>query len=443
MFIFQLVENLPHFFPDLFERLQDIKDCRDFPQYKISEIIFAAIAIHIFKAGSRNNFNNLNQNKFAKNYFQSFKLRLPHLDTVNLVLKAISNDELEKLKTHLIKGLIERKLFYKYKIFNKYYNVSVDGTGVMTIKEANIKNFPNALFRVHNKGKENEKISYFLNVMEAKLVCANGFCISLATEWIENPECEYEKQDCELKAFIRLAEKLKHCFPKLPICIVGDGLYPNGPVFDICKQNSWQWIFTFKDGNLPTVWEEVKSLGKLQSHNKRILKDIIVEKDASGNLVEKIVVKIYSWVEFINYNGHEVHWSELIETVDGEVKHTFVYLSSLRPAYNNIVELIDNGRLRFKIENEGFNTQKNLGYGLQHKYSRSSELATKNYYTCLQIGHMINQLFELRIKIKEFLKGRKTLKNLWVFLVGYFSFNDIQEEEITSYMRVKKQVRFE
>ncbi len=179
------------------------------------------------------------------------------------------------------------------------------------------------------------------------------------------------------------------------------------------------------------------------TNNKRILKDIIVEKDASGNLVEKIVVKIYSWVEFINYNGHEVHWSELIETVDGEVKHTFVYLSSLRPAYNNIVELIDNGRLRFKIENEGFNTQKNLGYGLQHKYSRSSELATKNYYTCLQIGHMINQLFELRIKIKEFLKGRKTLKNLWVFLVGYFSFNDIQEEEITSYMRVKKQVRFE
>ena len=40
------------------------------------------------------------------------------------------------------------------------------------------------------------------------------------------------KQDCELKAFKRLAEKIKKRFPRLPIQILLDGLYPNGPVME-------------------------------------------------------------------------------------------------------------------------------------------------------------------------------------------------------------------
>ncbi|MBT8374680.1 MAG: transposase, partial [Deltaproteobacteria bacterium] len=112
-------------------------------------------------------------------------------------------------------------------------------------------------------------------------------------------------------------------------------------------------------------------------------------------------------------------------------------------AYSNAVDIIENGRLRAKIENEGFNTQKNLGYGLQHKYSQTSELATKNYYTCLQIGHMINQLLELRPEIKALTKGRETIKNLWQFLIGLLTFQEIELEELTAHMRIRRQVRFD
>ncbi|MBT8374174.1 MAG: hypothetical protein KJN80_04595 [Deltaproteobacteria bacterium] len=438
-----MIHNLHHFFPDIFERLDKIEDFRERPQYKLAEIIFAAIAIHIFKATSRNAFNNINQGKFAQNYFQSFGLRLPHMDTVDLIMRVIPEDELEKLKTHLIYGLIEKKLFYKYKILDQFCNVSVDGTGVMTINEANIKNFPNALTKVFNKGKENEKTVYFLNVLEAKLVCANGFCISLVTEWIENPDGEYVKQDCELKAFRRLAEKLKRSFPRLPICIVGDGLYPNKTVFEICKANNWEWIFTFKDDCLRSVWEEVELLKELQAGNSLTVKSKVMEKNNESKIVEREVIKIFSWVESIDYKGHDVHWCKLIETVEGEIKHTFIYLSSLVPAKNNIEELVKNGRLRFKIENEGFNIQKNLGYGLQHKYSQTSALATKNYYTCLQIGHIINQLLELQKVVKELTKGRETITNLWQLLICIFTIQEIQQEELTNYLEIRRQVRFD
>ena len=66
------------------------------------------------------------------------------------------------------------------------------------------------------------KIIYFHNVLEAKLVGENGFCLSLATEWIENPDGGFDKQDCEQKAFVRLAKKLKRAYPHLPICIIAD-----------------------------------------------------------------------------------------------------------------------------------------------------------------------------------------------------------------------------
>ena len=65
----------------------------------------------------------------------------------------------------------------------------------------------------------------------AKLVCDNGFAISLATEWIENPDGEYDRQDCEQKTFVRLASKLKSFYPRLPFCIIADCLYPNQSFF--------------------------------------------------------------------------------------------------------------------------------------------------------------------------------------------------------------------
>ena len=36
-----------------------------------------------------------------------------------------------------------------------------------------------------------------------------------------------------------------------PICIVGDGLYPNSTVFNICWDNGWDFIITFQEVNLP------------------------------------------------------------------------------------------------------------------------------------------------------------------------------------------------
>ena len=65
----ELFKTIHHFFPDLFEQLRQIEDCRSRSDYALSEILMAAIALFIFQQGSRNAFNNLRREaKFAKHY---------------------------------------------------------------------------------------------------------------------------------------------------------------------------------------------------------------------------------------------------------------------------------------------------------------------------------------------------------------------------------------
>ena len=52
-------------------------------------------------------------------------------------------------------------------------------------------------------------------------------------------------------------------------------------------------------------------------------------------------------------------------------------------------EIVKTGRERWKIENKGFNEQKNHGYFIQHVFSENYN-AMKNHYLLAQIAHIID-----------------------------------------------------
>lgn len=66
------------------------------------------------------------------------------------------------------------------------------------------------------------------HMLEAKLVVAN-MVFNVAPEFIENESEGTPKQDCELKAFKRLAKKLKESFKRLSICLLVDNLNDANP----------------------------------------------------------------------------------------------------------------------------------------------------------------------------------------------------------------------
>ncbi len=416
-------KTIKHFFPHFRQSLEKIYDYRKKSSYELSELLFGAISLFLFKRGSRNSMNNDRKDKdFRSNYAKLFGMNLPHMDTVNDFFEQLLPEELEKFKVSMIQELIKKKVLHKWRTFDKYFVVAIDGTGVMSF---NKKHCDKCLTRTCNSGKQ----IWFHNVLEAKLVLPNGLSLSLATEWIENEKQDYDKQDCELKAFGRLSKKLKKHFPRLPICIVGDGLYPNKTVFEICEQNNWEYIITLKDGNLASVWKEAKSLMPLQKENKL---EITTIKKAQEEKTK------HQWVTEINYKNHILNF---IKTEQKNKKYVFV--TSLKTTKNTVARISFSGRLRWKIENEGFNDQKNGGYELKHKYSEVSLMATKNYYQALQIAHMINQLVVLGQKLKSYFRKKMTIKHLWAELIAFLKYGSIDGDYLQGLLEKRIQIRLE
>ncbi len=406
-----LSKVLSQHFPDLEQRLDNLPDERIRKTYKMSEIIFAAIMLYVLQGQSRHGMNqNRKTAKFKHNYERAFKLRLPHMDTVTAVLEHLAPSELEKISIEWVKRLLDSRIFHRHRLLNKYHTVAVDATGYASYQKE--PNWP-----CPYKTYKNDKVTWVQPILCAKLVLPNGLCIPLLTEWVMNEEA-YEKQDCELKAFKRLAKQLKTYFPRLPICILADGLYANGPFFDICKTHDWSYAVVLKDTQLKDIWDEVAVFNQLYASNQHSVEQIISTTQR--------IYKDFRWINDLTYQEHTLSWlegniDEQQQNKQGQwqsQKHRFVFVTNLGINKNNAEQVVKSARLRWKIENEGFNAQKNGGYKLKHKISRTNFKALQNFHLCLQLGHLINQLLICSRQFKQ-IQGQFTLKHCWKVLNAF------------------------
>jgi hypothetical protein len=405
-----------------------LTDQRKRRDYNVAELVTAGIALFIFKEDSRHAFNLVRRDEqFSDNYLRIFKLRLPQMDTVHAFLRDLPDNELEGLKAALVAGLINQRVLHRFKLFGKYFTIAVDGTGTNTYTENNEEGS-----RIHKTSK-NQVTTYYDYVLEAKLVTSSGLAISLATEWVHNEsDRNFDKQDCEHKAFKRLAEKIKKHFPRLPVCILADGLYPNQTFMGICRDNGWAYVVVLQDESLKTLQEDIIDVENKHRHST----------DHNIARRRKHTHQKYEWVSApLSYAEHTVYWLSCRETElhydkkgklvlkDKEPKTgRFVFLTNHAVDKDNVCALARAGRRRWNIE-DGFNTQKNRGYNLGHKFSRKSFTAYKNYFQCMQIAHAINQLVEHSSNVAALCIGRTklTIKHLWGDLIAYLKMIAVEQ----------------
>jgi len=424
--------------------MREIEDCRKkASQYELSTHLMGCLALFLFKTESRNGYNQKREDQqFRDNYEKLFKHPMPHADSIHNVMELLDDSQVEQLKHTLIQVLFARKLFHKNRYRNKWFRIAVDASGCASFGHKHCE-------QCCHKTSKTGKTTHFHNVLEARLITPNGFSISVLTQWIENPDNEeYDKQDCERKAFTRLAIRLKKAYPRLPIIILADGLYPYEGFFKICQQNQWAYSVTFKKGNLTTVWDEVDDLLPLQPENRRV--------ETTYYPADKTIKQFYSWVTDIDYRGYTLHWLECCEQVttikqDENGKPysttkqcTFVHITDLPLNKNNIIKASQTGRLRWKIENEGFNTLKNGGYKMEHKYARKSYQAMKNYFQFMQIAHLINQLMIKSLYFQDrYLKGKNhpTLKNIWKNMLSAMEWSELDSKKLEDIAKEQRQFR--
>lgn len=414
--------------PWLMKRLGRIADPRHVTKTKhqLTVLLFYGLLTFVLRKASRREANReLSRPMFLENLRLLFPeiQRLPHHDTVERVLGEIEVAEIEQTHRELLERMIRKKKFRRH-LIEGHYPVTIDGTGKL------VRGRPlSAEWRERTIPGEKGQTQYSVYVVEASFAFANGMTIPLMSEFLDNTEDELggTKQDCELRAFYRMAKRLKKEFPRLPILLLLDGLYAKGPVMDVCHVNGWQFMIVLQDGCLPGTWEEYRGLGKLQKHNHRqrywggrrqsyrwvngIERDYEdpTQKRRAKRQVVHVVVCEESWEELAPRGS---------DPVTKKARHAWA--SSEPLSAGNLHERCNLGaRHRWGIE-ESFLVEKHHGYQYEHCFSWDWQ-AMKGYHYLMRLAHALNVLAlhttALALRVRE-LGARGVLRLVYETLTG-------------------------
>lgn len=341
---------------------------------------------------------------------------MPHSDTLNYYLERLSPKCLSELRKKLVKKLIRMKSFQKGKLLGKYWRIILDGTGLFYFKE---RHCGNCLLQTFVREDGTKLKMYYHKVMEAKLVLSDKIVISLDTEFIENEAEDVSKQDCETAAAKRLLKRLSEDYPRLPVCIQGDNLYETEAFMKNCRQKNRKYIFTHKAGRQKLLDESYEWI-----------------RQGDGSTKVRQIGKEKGTGEYVNHveetAGKEEDANLFRYTCEKKEKGkrktiTFQWITNIGLTEKNMEEMIYAARGRWKIENEGFNNQKNGIYDIEHLNSRNGN-AMKNHYLLTQIADIIMQIYLAWNPLRK--EIRQSIKNTSSRLLESFRRQAITDEDV-------------
>jgi hypothetical protein len=389
-----LVQTVRHFFPDFNCWLDRLPDSRvqETCTYDRRFLTWWGLHLYLLQLGSRRQLDYqlrdagaqvlANLNRLA----ETTQTTLPVHDTLDHFLGHVALAGWERLRRQMVQRLLRMKALDAARLLGNPV-LLLDATGLICFHRRHCEH---CLVQRHG-----EKTLYLHQVLEAKLLGPAGLVVSLGSEFIENADAadskgksaEQIKQDCELKALARLAPRIKQEYPQLRFVLAVDSLYACGPVFALAEKLGWSYVVTFKEGRTPALWRDFQALLPACAENR-------LQRTWGDGLKQE-----YRWVPRLDYEDSDRRLWKLNalecreERADGS-KRYFAWLTAL-PVTSKTVEAIaqKGGRYRWKVENEGFNRQKNSGLNLEHVYSSDPE-KWKGYYLLLQLAFVLVQLLE-------------------------------------------------
>ena len=389
--------------PTLLAQLEQIPDPRD-PRkrrHKLTALLLYGLLMFVFQFSSRRETHReMSLPQFMANLQLLFPEieTLPHADTLFRLLRDIDLDHLEQAHVDLVKRLIRGKSFRRY-LINHCYPIAIDGSQ----KLAGDTLWAEELLQRTVGKEETRHTQYFVYVLEASLVFHSGLVIPLLSEFLEHAlgDTEAQKQDCELRGFVRLSDRLKTLFPRLPILLLLDGLYANGPVMQRCRGYHWQFMIVLKDKDLSTVWQEFRALHALKPQ---------ALQRCWGRRRQR-----FTWVNDIDYafgsNGrqhlklHLVVCEESWERIDPQATTVtktgrHAWLSSQPLSHENVHERCNLGaRQRWGIE-AGFLVEKHQGYHYEHAFALDWN-AMRGYHLLMRLAHVFNTLARFTRQLRK------------------------------------------
>jgi hypothetical protein len=417
-----------------------VGDPRDKEQitYEIETLLWTGIVMYLTKQGARRQIGaRMRSGEWSRNMkalsAQENLDRVAHGDSIEYLLRRKkSADDLEQVQANMIQALVRKRCLESGRLLDAWYVVAIDGVHVHT--------FPYEHCRHCLKKTSGGKTIWVHVKLVATLVMPNGIALPMASEWIENEE-QYTKQDCEWKALKRLIKKLRQFYPRLAMCVVLDSMFANDISLSLLREQRMEGIIVFKEGSMPEVYTwmttimNVRGQGEelirrqeqmIEERNARSHEERLIRTNARNRTRPVVTERTYRWMKRLgHWDGKRMfNICYVKECVDGKktCEYTWMVSNEIAEKMNaQTIEEITNygGRLRWKIENEDFNTQKNGGYNLEHPYSKD-EVALKCWHVLLDIAHILSQLIEKGSLIT--IKAYGSIRNIARVLFEHFKY---------------------
>lgn len=439
------VAVLRRLLPTVLSRLARIPDPRQPKKikHKLTVLMLYGILAFVLHMASRREANReMSRPVFKNNLMLLFPdlQSIPHHDTLMRLLDRIEVEQIQEGLIEMVRSLIRKRKFQRYLIAG-HYPIAIDGTQ----KTAGYTLW-DAQYLQRNVGDgSNRREQYYVEVVEANLALRNGMSIPLMSEFLDyrQGDGEREKQDSELRAFYRLAQRLHSAFPRLPIILLLDGLYPVGPAIEVCRKYRWEFMMVLQDGSLPGVWEEyelLKAAGPTEEHRMKWgdreqrfhwVNDIEHEYEAEGGrrtVTVHLAVCEESW---------EVVDEKTAKIVTKTSRHA--WLSSV-PLNKDNVHLRCNlgARHRWAIESDIL-VEKHYGYHYEHCFAFSWS-ALKGYHYLMRIAHALNVVVQYSAKFVKLIR-KLGQQGLIQFIRGTLSGPWLDEEQVRQALEDPRQIR--
>jgi hypothetical protein len=289
--------------------------------------------------------------------------QIPCDNQVRTLLDPLAPSYLDPVFVEVFEGLEQRRMLTHFRVLGAQLLVALDGTNYFSSKAIHC---PNCLTRQLSNGQT----LYYHAAITPVIVCpGQSQVIALPPESIM-PQDGHAKQDCERAAGKRWL--CAHAAQMAPhgVTFLGDDLYSNQPFCALVLQHRCNFIFTCKPDSHPKLYERLAfwqaADGIAECERRRW----------NGRFTEVTMVRYIN--DVLLRSGDDtlaVNWFEItvVNAQTGEPLYHNSCITNHRLTVDNVVDVAQSGRGRWKIENENNNVLKTKGYHLEHNFGHGKQ----------------------------------------------------------------------
>lgn len=396
----------------LFQKIPDPWDLQSQTLISFTDVLMSGLAVFGLKFPSLLQYDQCRK-VLDQNLLNLYHINRPPSDTylrerLDELDPSFIRPAFKKLFAQLQRG----KCLEKFEFLNEYYLVSLDGTGEFSSSEV-------CCAQCCKKEHKDGSVTYYHQMLGACIVHPDqSNVIPLCPEIIQNRDGSV-KNDCERNAAKRFIEHFKREHPHLKVVILGDGIASNAPYIRLLESHKMKYLLGAKPGDHQSLFDAVEDSEKTRYYEFR---------DGNGFFHQ------FRYLNDITLNKSNpdvrVNFLEYMQT-DPKGKETlFSWVTNIHITQTNVFALMKGGRSRWKIENETFNTLKNLGYNLEHNYGHGKKYLSTIFCLLMLLSFLIDQIQGIACALFQVIKKQAgSFRTLWEKTRVLFEYVDLASWE--------------